>query len=187
MTTRKGDWIQTYTGRMFWPLDPRPEEVCLKDIAHALAIQNRFGGHSLVPYSVAQHSVMVSRWCDLTDARWGLLHDAAEAYLNDVCRPVKVHPDMAPYRAGEALLMSVICERFGLPPLEPPSVQRADRLMLLAEKRDLLAPEPAPWGVAQGDFAGLRDGDLPARIEPWSWRDAEYAFLARWDDLTADF
>lgn len=42
MEERKGVWIQTYTGRMFWPLDPRPEEIWIEDIAHALSLQCRF-------------------------------------------------------------------------------------------------------------------------------------------------
>lgn len=58
MTQRRGDFICTYTGRKFYPLDPRPEDVCIEDIAHALALVNRFGGHTRVPYSVAQHSVL---------------------------------------------------------------------------------------------------------------------------------
>ena len=56
----RGDWQQTYTGRAFHALDPRADEVFIEDIAHALALQCRFGGHCRVPYSVAEHSVRVS-------------------------------------------------------------------------------------------------------------------------------
>src|SRR5579862_5085028 len=87
-------WIQTYTGRKFWPLDPRSWDVCLEDVAHALAVKCRYGGHCRGFYSVAQHSVLVSQllaeWkADIWTVRWGLLHDANEAYSADVVRPIK--------------------------------------------------------------------------------------------------
>src|SRR5271165_7548492 len=86
---RKGDWIQTYTGRVMYPLDPRPEEINIIDIAHALSNLCRFTGHVRTFYSVAEHSVRVSQHCDPKDALWGLLHDASEAYLADMSRPMK--------------------------------------------------------------------------------------------------
>ena len=61
MDERKGDWMQIFTGKKFWPLDPKSEEVDIKDIAHSLAFQCRFNGHSNYFYSIAQHSVIVSK------------------------------------------------------------------------------------------------------------------------------
>ena len=81
MSERRGDWIQTYLGIQFWPLDPRPEEVMLFDIAHSLSNMCRFTGHCREFYSVAQHSVIVSQNVPREDAAWGLLHDASEAYM----------------------------------------------------------------------------------------------------------
>ena len=57
---RKGDWILTYSGIEFWPLDPRPEDVRIEDIAHALSMQCRFAGHCDRFYSVAEHSIRVA-------------------------------------------------------------------------------------------------------------------------------
>jgi len=57
---RNGDWIQTFSGLQFWPLDPRPDEINIEDIAHALSLQCRFGGHCNRFYSVADHSIHVS-------------------------------------------------------------------------------------------------------------------------------
>lgn len=68
---RRGDWIQTFTGRRFWPLDPRPEDVCIEDIAHALSLKCRFGGHCTRFYSVAEHSVHVSNYVPAEFALWG--------------------------------------------------------------------------------------------------------------------
>ena len=59
MSERGGDWMQTYSGFQFWPLDPRPEEIHVIDIAHSLANQCRYAGHCREFYSVAQHSVLL--------------------------------------------------------------------------------------------------------------------------------
>lgn len=146
---RKGDWMQTYTGRQFWPMDPRPEEVCIEDIAHALSLQCRFAGHCREFYSVAEHSVRVARV--LRDRGhspvvqlMGLLHDASEAYLVDVPRPLK--PYLKGYRPAEDAVMAAICERFGLRGLDDwPFIKEADNILLATEARDLMGPPPAPW------------------------------------------
>ena len=59
---RKGDWMQTFLGIQFWPMEPRVDEIQIEDIAHALSNQCRFAGHCSTFYSVAQHSVMVARY-----------------------------------------------------------------------------------------------------------------------------
>ena len=89
MSERVGDWIQTMSGVIFYPLDPRPEEIRIEDIAHALSHQCRFAGHCREFYSVAEHSVRVSRELPQEFMLWGLLHDASEAYLVDLPRPIK--------------------------------------------------------------------------------------------------
>ena len=135
--TRVGGWIQTYTGVAFYPFDPRPSEIQIHDIAHALSMQCRFTGHVKEFYSVAQHSVLVALHCPQEDRLWALLHDATEAYLADVARPVKQHAVMEPYRTIENDLERMICQRFGLPLEKPSSVTVADKRMLATEKRDL--------------------------------------------------
>lgn len=177
---RKGDWIQTFTLRRFWPLDPRAEDIVLDDIAHALSMMCRFTGHVHRFYSVAEHSVRVSHRVEaLTGdprvALWGLLHDAGEAYLVDVARPVKLDPGMAFYRDAEATLMRVIAARFGLPEAEPPSVKQADNELLFTEKRDLFPAGGPAWGWSVDP--------LPEPIDPWTPEAAEAAFLDRFDVL----
>lgn len=164
MPDRQGDWIQTYTGGMFWPLDPRPEEVRLDDIVHALSHICRYGGHCRLFYSVAQHSVLVADIAsqvsnDPLVMIYALLHDAAEAYVGDMVRPLKRF--MPDYCAIENKVHSTILERFGLP--LPVSrmidiINDADRHALVTEKRDLMYDEPAPWNI--------RGIEQPGRINP---------------------
>ena len=91
MGNRKGDWMQTFTGKKFWPLDPRSDDVDIKDIAHSLALTCRFNGQCNLFYSVAQHSVFVSRLVTPSQALAALLHDSTEAYLGDIIRPIKLY------------------------------------------------------------------------------------------------
>lgn len=142
---RRGNWIQTASGRRFWPLDPRPDEVHLEDIAHALAHLCRFCGHVRAFYSVAQHSVHVSRLVPPDLALHGLLHDAAEAYAGDVTLPLKLglRGSTTAYDAIEDALELAIEARFGLRELsteERAAIKTADRRALSTERRDLMDP-----------------------------------------------
>lgn len=85
----RGDWAMTFSGRRFYPAAPHVDAGCLDDIAHSLAHQCRFAGHCFTSYSVAQHSVLVSQLCSPENQLVGLLHDATEAYLQDIIRPLK--------------------------------------------------------------------------------------------------
>lgn len=144
-TPRKGDWMQLFSGKRFWPLDPRPEEVDILDIAHALSQQCRYAGHCLSYYSVAQHSVLVSRHVPPEYAVWGLLHDAAEAYLVDLPRPVKV--SVTGYVEAEEKVLQAVAEHFGLALPFPDAVHWADVEALVTEKRDLMAPCEWDWNL----------------------------------------
>jgi hypothetical protein len=166
-TQRLGDWMQTYTGLQFWPLDPRPGEVRAEDVARALSMQCRFNGHSEAFYSVAQHSVHVSRLVPPEDALWGLMHDAAEAYVGDMIRPIKT-PE---FRAMEDGVLRAVASRFGLPWPAPPSVREADGAALATEARDLMKAPPAPWEP-------LPPPD-PRPILALGPREAELEFLGR--------
>lgn len=87
--TGKDGTFNTFSGRSVSLYDPTPEMICIEDIAHALSHVCRFGGHTREFYSVAQHSCLVSY---LAPAEWrlaALMHDATEAYLGDVIRPLK--------------------------------------------------------------------------------------------------
>lgn len=177
MPHRKGDWLQTYTGRIFWPLDPRPEEVSIEDIAHALSLQCRFGGHPRTFYSVGEHSVRVSNEVPPSAALWGLLHDASEAYLVDLPSPIKHCDGFGKiYRQVEKHLQAIICQRFGISRTEPESVRGVDLRMLITEQRDLLSQPPKPWAINVPPFQ--------RQVVPVSSAAAERMFLARYCELT---
>lgn len=86
---KETDWMGTFSGTRFWPLEPEAEHVHLADLAHAMATTNRFGGHAIIPISVAQHCLMVADLVRPDLKLAALLHDAEEAYLGDHLRPVK--------------------------------------------------------------------------------------------------
>ena len=170
-----GYWIETFHGRRVDPVNPDPDQIAIDDIAHALARQCRFTGHSRDFYTVAQHSVLVSWRCPLECALEGLLHDAGEAYLADLARPVKVQPAMAAYREAEERLERVIAAKFGLVFPWPAAVKRADDAVLRAEARDLL-PNSCGWWREGGDPA-------PVVVHPWSPAEAERMFLAEYASI----
>ncbi len=175
---RKGGWIQCFSGRPFWPLDPHPEDVCAEDIAHSLSHQCRFAGHCETFYSVAEHSIRCSFIVPPEDALWALLHDSPEAYLVDLPRPVKRSPGLAgTYQRIEARLMGVVCEVYGLPPDEPESVTEADVRLLQTEARDLMNPH------GLGNLWSMGVEPLEERIYPHPPAEVEGIFLARLDEL----
>jgi hypothetical protein len=185
----RGGWIQTATGGRFYPLHPRPDEINMLDVAHALSNLCRFAGHTYRFYSVAEHSLHVSRRVEQlareseheheraddavrTLALAALLHDAPEAFVVDLPRPIKHMPGFELYRLAENRIAACVCLRFGLPAgaLDHPLVKHADNELLFTERRDLLPPlpeGPALWAQgATGDAAALPDLDLTSGLAP---------------------
>lgn len=174
MSTHGDDstWIQTYTGKQFWPLDPRAEDVDILDIAHALALKCRYTGHCKEFYSIAEHSCRVSLLVDPALSLTALLHDAAEAYTADIARPVKKF--IKQFEDIEHRLESVIAERFGLMFPFPEEIKTADNILLATERRDLMAEPPRPWKTY-----GVEP--LSKKIVPWGCGYSEERFLAQFD------
>ena len=175
------NFMHTFSGKMFRYLKPEPEDVCIEDIAHGLSQLNRFVGQTTKPYSVAQHSVLVSQTCPKEFALYGLLHDASEAYTNDVCRVLKLSPGMGIYKWYENLAMSAVCKKFGLPEKEPAEVKTADLMLLLTEKRDLFK-NACLWAVNKYDGTSHLE-PLKKKIRPWTAEEAEEKFLDRFTQL----
>lgn len=172
--SRFGDWLQTYSGGSFYPLDPRAEEMRIVDIAHSLSLQCRYAGHCLQFYSVAEHSILLARHVAPEHKLWALLHDASEAYLVDVPRPIK--GDLIGYREIERKIMSVIASRFDLRGDMPAEVHDVDIRICVDEKAQNMSPGPM-WGI---------DGLEPLGIELqfWSPSEAEAVFLDTFAEIT---
>lgn len=171
--TGKWPWLQTYTGKTFFPGNPRPEDIDIVDIAVGLSRENRYNGHTKQPYSVAQHSVIVSRIVPPEYALWGLLHDASEAYVKDLTYSIK---SMLPeYKTIEKRTLRVIVEKYGLDWPEPACVKDADMVALSTEKRDLLGPAPRSWRELPEP--------LPRRIVAWSAEVSATNFVMRAAEL----
>lgn len=128
------DSIRTFSGKLVRPLALAPDDVLLVDIAHALSNQCRYSGHCPRFYSVAEHSVYVADHVPPEHRRWGLLHDAAEAYLVDLPSPLKRAVGFGLYREAEQRAMLVIAEKFRLDWPEPQSIRDADQRMLVTEQ-----------------------------------------------------
>lgn len=142
-------WMVTKSGRAFWPCALEPRDVELEDVAHALSNLCRFAGNTRSFYSVAQHStlaavIVMHRTGDPLVAFAALMHDAPEAFLIDLPRPIKRRPELAAYLDFEELAERAVAHRFGFAPnlFAHPEVKRADDLMLSIERRDLIGEQP---------------------------------------------
>lgn len=169
-----GDWLPNYNGtQRIEVLNPRPAQFSLIDIAYGLSRQRRFGSFSPVHYSVAAHSVYVSKHVSRAEQARALLHDAAEAYIGDITTPLKVC--LPEYRRIEALWDAAIAARFGLGSLISAEVKIADSRAMLAERRDLMGPQFHAWDA---DIEALEPFDMPVRL-PGSETQDRHAFLER--------
>jgi hypothetical protein len=176
--------ITTFTGKQFNVFDPRVEDFHIEDIASGLSQRARFTGQCYNFYSVAQHSVYVSLVVDPEFALWGLLHDAAEAYLPDVAGPIKPYAGFligtrfVHFQALENKLLRLVGQRFELDGFPMPAeVEGADRRMLAAERQAL-------FGAGVGTWDNLRDvvpADVPVLPVPSSL--AKERFLERFGEL----
>jgi hypothetical protein len=180
---KQGTYMVTYTGKEFYPLDPDPADIDIKDIAQALSNCCRFTGHVKNFYSVAQHSVIVSHLCEPENALAGLLHDASEAYLSDIARPVKYTKQMEGYRKIEHKLEEVIFAKFNLDFPMTKDVKRADDLALMTEGYYLFNPIPG-WVTLRLADAGLT---IPSYKLSTCWLPAiaKAMFMKRFILLTA--
>jgi hypothetical protein len=154
--------IRTFTGKYFNVFEPNPDLICIADIAHALSQMPRFGGHLPHFYSVAQHSLSVMQYVEPKLKLAALLHDASEAYLMDLPRPIK--REIKQYNKIEARLMAVIALKFGFVwPLHE-DIKIADEAALQVE-----------WNLL---MLGRKNGSM-------DMKEAEKGFLTAFKKLTS--
>lgn len=169
--------MQTHSGKKFFPLDPTYDSICIEDIAHALAHICRYGGHINTHYSVAQHSVLVASCLPKELALTGLLHDATEAYLGDVVRPLKVNlPD---YKQIEDNLSIVIGGKFGVQLLPLPAEVKEMDTRILFNERSALFDHHLSW-----HSDALPPAPLNTFIRPWTAQTAKATFLRTFEQLS---
>lgn len=173
------DCIQVCDGRYFNLRNPAQNWFSLDQIATALSRICRFTGHTRKFYSVAQHSVLVSRVAPEQFAFAALMHDSAEAYVGDVASPLKAM--VANYASIEAGIVSAIAKVWGFPYPLPDAVKHADLIALATERRDLMAEHRVPWGCLHG-IAPVAERIIPvdcdAAKEMFMQRFGEVAYLA---------
>lgn len=151
--------IMLASGALFDLANPEGSDLSLHDIAYGLGRICRFGGHTSRFYSVAEHSVHVASLVPVDLARAALLHDASEAIIGDVTRPLKaLLPD---YRAIEARLEAMIALRFapgngGPLDLAAAEIKAADCAMCAVEARELMPHAPGYWEVIGADPADVK-------------------------------
>lgn len=162
-------WIQVASGRKFDILNPTLDMIEVDDIATALAKTCRYGGHTVGYYSVAEHSVVLSRQApNKIVARHLLMHDAAEAYIGDIVYPLKavLRPIIAPI---EEKIEALIAERFGLSYPWPTYVKEYDHDILYDERIAFMGYTPGPYPGPP--------------LEGWEWPEAYRQFMGRFEEL----
>lgn len=147
-------WMQTVSGVMFRPYAVTQDMVLLNDIAFALANIRRFNGHSLQPYSVAQHSVYVSHLVPVQHAMTALMHDATEAYIGDMASPVK-WGQKSFSELEQYIWDAAIAPKFGLPSELPDAVKKADLQMLVFELATIIPDHGNDWGFDHVEMPDL--------------------------------
>lgn len=173
--TERNDWSVTVGGRRMFILDPNPSDIDIEDIATGLSNICRFGGQVKSFYSVAQHSLMVSRLVPSELALVGLLHDATEAYLGDIISPLK--RQLPEYESIEFHWWAAVCTRFGLPLTMPPDVKKADIRALLTEREHLQHRAVWQWVANEHEY------ELAKWSDPLTPAEARAAFLQRFAEV----
>lgn len=168
-----GPFLETHSGIAFHLLAPRPSEVSIDDIAHALSLQCRYNGHTKSFYSVAEHCVHMAhhalgQGAYAQDALDALMHDATECYIGDMVKPLKnLFPD---FERLEARIYQVIAKKFALNPRVPKTVKWYDLGMLHVERAQALNPSENDWNLPEGP-------DMQVHIEGWGPAVAKRQFL----------
>lgn len=162
--------LETVSGRKVDVTNPDPATIVIEDIAWALSRMPRFSGHSIpyIPYSVAQHCIQVAKDLGPHGPRvqmYGLLHDAAEAYINDLPSPVKHIPEIhAVIKKLEDSLMTAIYTALEIiPPSEEEEhlVKISDKTQQAVEAYNFMDSRGRDWNLPKVSFKKLQEFEDP--------------------------
>lgn len=135
--------MMTYTGKLVNPFELKEDDICIEDIAHSLSMLCRFNGHCKSFYSVARHSVYVSKLVSPENAMCALLHDASEAYFGDIITPVKnFFPQIREY---EDKIYKIVANKYNLPLEIPQEVHDVDKNIVYYEAKELCRWNEEYW------------------------------------------
>lgn len=179
-------YLTTQSGKRVSLVEPHVDTICIADITHALAHLCHWTGHCRQFFSVAQHSVIVSMIVPPHLAPWGLMHDAAEAYVGDVARPLKVL--LPRYKEIETNLMRCIAAKFNLPFPEPKELKAYDNQVLALEAKHYMSGDTVlhdGFGNALA-IEDVSDEITPDLIRPWTPIEARWRFERQWIDLFSE-
>lgn len=180
--------IETRSGRFLDPFDTNLADIDIEDIASGLSMLPRFAGQTRWPYPVAAHSCMVHDLVEPEHRLAALLHDAAEAYIGDLARPIKIHEEMAGYRGLDGNLSYLIAQKFNFVwPLHP-SIKVADNVAMNAEAR-VLKKNSRKWNMDPSILLSpakmLKLQDEVRYSLDTDWRVWYWAFLDRFYKLSS--
>jgi hypothetical protein len=171
-----GPRIMLQSGAWFDFLDPESSDFCIDDIAAGLSNTCRYAGQCTAFYSVAEHSLLVSEVAR-DHAYAALMHDAAEAFIGDITRPLKqLLPD---FKRIEVSVEQAIFKRFGVPRPMPKEVKAADLRVLAAEQAQIMPRETSLWAFSDGIEPA------PITIRCLTPAEARAAFLVRYRELSS--
>ena len=166
-------WIETYSGKKLDVFNINKEAIDIVDIAHALSMACRFNGHLKRFLSVAEHSIIVASMVEEKHQLPALLHDAAEAYITDIPRPIKQMIPMV--NEIDAALTKAIFEKYGCAYPIDPEITEVDRELCLAEARD---------SNMDVDSWGERYSFIEHTPFHWSPVEAKKYFLKMFNEMT---
>lgn len=177
-TWHRGDWMQTFSGKRFYPLAPHPADVDIVDIAHHLSMICRYGGAAKFHYSVAQHCVLMAECAPREHKLRALLHDAAEAYVGDMVRPLKKSREMIGFGIAERAVELAVCNALKISyPIANDVVHDLDNRILLDEREQVMTVTDHDWSV-EGESLGVI-------IDEWKQAYARQRFLRAYEQYCA--
>lgn len=169
-----GPTIMLSSGAVFDFLDPWSSEFTIEDIAHGLSLICRYAGQCRAFYSVAEHSLHVSEMACGHELA-ALMHDAAEAFVGDITRPLK---QLVPeFKRIELEVERAILARFGIDERMPRDIKEADLRVLAAEQAQIMPPGTDEWAR----IAGVQPAPITVRFLPPD--EARRRFLTRFHQL----